>query len=273
MEMTGKKAIDNLLDASPELWRGRRPNQGQSTVPTQHARLDACLPGGGWPLGAVSEVISCTPGLGEMSLLLPALAALAGQGQWVVLIDPPWIPYPAALHGHSLPLERLLLVRSGGGKASLWACEQALRCGRGGAVLAWPEQVAFARLRRLQLAAREHAKLAFLLRPQQALNEPSPAALRLYMEPAAHHGAHLHVIKCRGARPADPVWLARPFSRYGKQLQHTAKHEPFNSKHERPALAGHSPAAPRPGPAYPRAEHAEDSDRAQRPGGAARTDH
>lgn len=271
--MKVQKAIDKLLDASPELWRGRRPNYGQSTVPTRHGRLDASLPGGGWPLGAITEMISGKPGLGEMSLLLPALAAVAKQGQWVVLVDPPWIPYPAALHGHSLPLERLLLVRSGGGKASLWACEQALRCGRGGAVLAWPEQVDFARLRRLQLAARENGKLAFLLRPQPALNEPSPAALRLYMEPGGRHGARIHVVKCRGPRPVEPVCITRPFSSYGKQIQHTAEHESINGKHRRPALAGHSPAAPRPGPAYPRTERAGDGDSAQQPGGSARTDH
>jgi hypothetical protein len=204
-------AIDKLLDSTPRLWKGRRPNHSQPTLPSGHAKLDSRLPGRGWPLGAVSELIPQQPGLGELSLLLPALANIGGQGQWVVLVDPPWIPYPASLCGRELPLERLLLVRTGNEKESLWACEQALRSGRGGAVLAWPERISFAQLRRFQLAAEANAKLAFLFRPQSALQESSPAALRLQLEAAERHGTRVSVIKCRGSRPPEPIWIAQPF--------------------------------------------------------------
>ena len=204
-------AIDKLLDSTPRLWKGRRPNHSQPTLPSGHAKLDSRLPGRGWPLGAVSELIPQQPGLGELSLLLPALATIGGQGQWVVLVDPPWIPYPASLCGRELPLERLLLVRTGNEKESLWACEQALRSGRGGAVLAWPERISFAQLRRFQLAAEDNAKLAFLFRPQSALQESSPAALRLQLEAAEHHRTRVSVIKCRGSRPPEPIWIAQPF--------------------------------------------------------------
>jgi len=100
-----------------------------------------------------------------------------------------------------------LLVRTRGGKESLWACEQALRSGRGGAVLAWPERISFARLRRLQLAAEAHSKLAFLFRPESALQEPSPAALRLQVEAGEHCGTQVRILKCRGRRPPEPVWI------------------------------------------------------------------
>lgn len=271
--MSKKNVINKLIDRSPELWKGRRPNHSQRTLPTGRTRLDACLPGGGWPLGAVTELISCKPGLGEFSLLLPALAKIGAQGQWVVLVDPPWVPYPAALHGQKLPLERLLLVRTRGAGETLWACEQALRCGHGGAVLAWPDRIDFARLRRLQLAAREHGKLNFLFRPQQAREESSPAALRLHLEPDGRHGTRVSVIKCRGSQPPEPVWIPRPFSTYGKHAQHTEQHEGINGKHAQPMLAGHPPSAPRPGPVYPRAKRSGDGDRDQQPGGSSRTDH
>ena len=111
--MTRKPAIDELLNSTPRLWKGRQFSQAQPTVPTGHARLDARLPGGGWPLGAVTELLCGNPGLGELSLLFPALAALGEQGQWVILIDPPWIPYPASLYAHGLCLERLMLARTG----------------------------------------------------------------------------------------------------------------------------------------------------------------
>ena len=69
-------ALDALLARAPQLWRGREPNRGQSSLPSGHARLDARLPGGGWPIGAVTELIPANPGLGEFSLLFPALATL-----------------------------------------------------------------------------------------------------------------------------------------------------------------------------------------------------
>lgn len=210
--MPRKPAIDELLKSTPRLWKGSQSGHRQPTLPTGQARLDARLPGGGWPLAAVSEIIPTHPGIGELSLLLPALAEISGRGQWVVLIDPPWQPCPAALQGNGLPLEHLLLVRSRTEKESLWACEQALRAGHGGAVLAWPERIGFSRLRRLQLAAEAHAKLGILFRPASAAHESSPVALRLLLQ--ADEGGRgrtrIRVLKCRGSRPTGSLWLTRP---------------------------------------------------------------
>ena len=239
-----KHAIDKLLESAPRLWRGRQGSRTQRTLPTGHAKLDACLPGKGWPLGAMTELIFGKPGLGEFRLLFPALADTGERGQWVILVDPPWIPYPASLQGHGLLLERLLLVRTRGGKESLWACEQALRNGRGGAVLAWPEQISFARLRRLQIAAEDSAKLAFLFRPESALMESSPAALRLQLEPGDHHGTRINILKCRGNRPPEPVWIPQPY----QTQDHTLLAENDNNT----TLAGHPPSTTAPGPPHPR---------------------
>lgn len=252
--------INHLLDSTPLLWKGRMASQGQRALPSGHANLDACLPGGGWPLGAVTELISHAPGLGELSLLFPALANLGRQGHWVILVDPPWIPYPASLQGRGMLLERLLLVQTRGGRESLWACEQALRNGRGGAVLAWPESagrlrlLSFARLRRLQMAAESSSKLAFLFRPENSSHESSPAALRLQVEPGSRCGAFLHILKCRGNRPSEPVRIPPPFSASAKQRHHTGTHEIPSETGINPALAGHpfsstvtGPAVPQPG--------------------------
>ena len=266
-----KNTLDNLLETTPALWKGRRPNHRQHTLPTGYARLDARLPGGGWPLGAVTELVSWQPGLGEFSLLLPVLAELGRQAQWTVLVDPPNIPYPASLHARGLSLERLLVVRSRSDKESLWACEQALRSGRGGAVLAWPERIGFTRLRRLQLAAQENAKLAFLYRPANAVGEPSPAALRLCLEPADRRGTRISVLKCRGSHPPGPVCIR--FSDYANSSAQTWPHEPFAADQPRTLLAGHPPAAPRAGSAHPRGEMQGNRGGRQRDGGSARTDH
>ena len=115
-------------------------------------------------------------------------------------------------------LERLLLVRTDNARESLWACEQALHGGQGGAVLAWPEHVSFAQLRRLQLATETNAKLAFLFRPKQALANASPCALRVYLQGAARGdtrgnawGTRINIIKCRGKHRSkqldEPAWI------------------------------------------------------------------
>jgi hypothetical protein len=215
-------AIDSLLAGIPRLWRGREPNRHQRALSTGHGRLDMHLPGGGWPVGAVTELVTSQPGLGEFSLLFPALAEISHNGHWLILVDPPWVPYPAALQGHGLALERLLLVRTDSARESLWACEQALHGIQGGAVLAWPEHVSFARLRRLQLAAEANAKLAFLFRPEQALTSASPCALRLRLQGAAQGnaqdsargntwGTRIDLIKCRGkcrsTLSSESVWI------------------------------------------------------------------
>lgn len=216
--MSHNSAIDALLTTTPRLWRGHEPNRSQRTWATGHNRLDSRLPGGGWPIGAVTELITAQAGLGEFSLLFPALSEVSSAGQWLILVDPPWIPYPAALHAHGLALERLLLVRTGSAKKSLWACEQALHGSQGGAVLAWPEligpkltgpgPVSFARLRRLQLAAEAGSKLAFLFRPEQALASASPCALRMHLQ-SDEPGTRIDILKCRGQRPSEPAWIPR----------------------------------------------------------------
>jgi len=209
--MNRNSTINTLLAGSSRLWRGYGPNRTQCALATGHKLLDARLPGGGWPVGAVTELITGQPGLGEFSLLFPALSRLSRDGQWLILIDPPWIPYPPALHGHGLALERLLLVRTGNVKESLWACEQALHGSQGGAVLAWPENAGFARLRRLQLAAEARGKLAFLFLTQQAMTTASPAALRLCVQ-SDEAGIRIDVIKCRGERPGEPIRITRPYA-------------------------------------------------------------
>jgi hypothetical protein len=212
-----KSALDTLINATPQLWKGRRRNDSQRSLSTGYKRLDARLPGKGWPLGAITELIARKPGLGEFSLLFPALAETGRRGQWLILVDPPWIPYPPSLHGRGLPLERLLLIRTRNEKESLWACEQALRANRGGAVLAWPERIGFTHLRRLQLAAEENGKLAFLFRPEQAARVDSPAALRLQLQAGSEHGTSVTVLKCRGNRPVEPIWIAQPYAGYHGQ--------------------------------------------------------
>ena len=73
-------SIDELL-RHPGVWRAR--DQGGSSqppgLPTGFSALDGCLPGGGWPRQGLIELLADSPGIGELSLLMPALAALCGE--------------------------------------------------------------------------------------------------------------------------------------------------------------------------------------------------
>ena len=192
------------LTRHPLLWRGKQAAHRIATLASGHAALDAALPGHGWPLGAVTELIHATTGCGELSLLLPALAQLSQSKHQVIMIDPPWIPYPPALHSRGLALDNLLVIRTQNRKESLWACEQVLRGMPGGAMLAWPEHLSFSELRRLQLAAESGQKAVFLFRNSNAANASSPAALRLQLS-ADDSDLQVRVLKCRGQRPTAAI--------------------------------------------------------------------
>jgi len=196
------------------LWRGTQAAHCIQTLASGHAVLDAALPGHGWPLGALTELIHAVPGCGELSLLVPVLAQLSRQKQPIVMVDPPWVPYPPALHECGLVLDSVLLVRTHNRSESLWACQQVLRDLPGGAVLAWPDSLpspgslSFSELRRLQLAAERGQKAAFLFRNGNAANSPSPAALRLQLT-ADETDLQVRVLKCRGQREASAIRIRR----------------------------------------------------------------
>jgi protein ImuA len=167
--------------------------------PTGFADFDALLPDGGWPVGAITELMPETQGIGELSLLLPALAQLSRAGRYLVWIAPPCLPYPPALAQHGLVLSRLVLVQAHDTQAVLWAAEQALRCPAVGAVLAWPAALDERRVRRLQLAAETGGSCGLLYRPPSAALQSSPAALRLRLR-ALRPGLHVEIQKARGGR-------------------------------------------------------------------------
>jgi len=182
-----------------QLCRHGQWNRSAQALGSGYASLDERLPGGGWPIGAITELLSDTPGIGELGLLLPALLQLARDGRYIAWIAPPYLPYAPALAQRQLPLERMLVIRAPGTQEAQWAAEQALRCPAIGAVLGWCAHILDRSVRRLQLAAEAGGSLGILHRPAQAASTPSPAALRLRLRPAAA-GLVLDIHKARGGR-------------------------------------------------------------------------
>lgn len=173
--------------------------------------LDAQLPGGGWPQHALTELLLPSRGVGELSLVLPALVAQARAGHSVMWIAPPALPYAPALVQAGLPLERMVLVQPHSERDVGWALEQTLRSAAMGVVLAWlPEARRLAsgeQLRRLQVAAAGSGSVCFLFRPAAARGQPSAAPLRLALAPVAPHRLALTIFKRRGPPQSAPLWL------------------------------------------------------------------
>jgi protein ImuA len=158
----------------------------EKVVATGHALLDRELPGGGWPMGAMTEVLVPLHESQVWRLLMPALARrLCAHGGWVVLVGAPHVPFGPALSARGLPPDQLLCIHADDPAARAWSCEQALRCAEVAAVLAWLPQARTGELRRLQLAAAQHEGLLFVLRPESAFLSASPARLRLRMVASA----------------------------------------------------------------------------------------
>jgi protein ImuA len=200
--------LNQLLHQRNDLWRGGELAQEEERgIATGFPELDRELAGGGWPRGGVSELLRAGEGLGALDLLLPALARLSREPRWIALIAPPYLPYPPALAAQGVNLARLLLVHPKGAQEGLWALEQALRSGTCGAVLAWPEALPPAAVRRLQLAARQGDCCGFLFRPLEAAQQPSPAALRLTVTRREGELA-VAILKRRGGWPLPEMRLA-----------------------------------------------------------------
>jgi cell division inhibitor SulA/protein ImuA len=190
-----------------QIWRGKSARFSQQVISTGFANLDEHLPGGGWPQRSITEVFLDYYGIGELTLLIPALRELtqrrnAADKKWVIFIAPPFIPYAPALVQRGIDIELLLMVHpTAGNKNNLWAVEQAVRSGSSAAVLAWLQMADGVALRRLQLAAEQQGCWTVLFRPMSALSERSPAALRirLFIEDAV---TRLQILKSRGGRPS-----------------------------------------------------------------------
>lgn len=198
--------LSTLLQRA-DLWRGDALAQAaQAGVASGFAELDAALPGGGWPRGSLTELLPQGMGIGEISLVLPALAGLDAEAGWIALVAPPWQPYAPAWQ--AVDLARLLVVRAPPREAA-WACEQLLASGRLAALVAWLPQVDSPSLRRLQLALEGRPSLAFVFRPVSAAGRASPATLRLSLA-AGELGLAVSILKRRGPPLARPLSLAVP---------------------------------------------------------------
>jgi hypothetical protein len=203
-------SLEKLLE-NPRVWRGSSQLGTRAGLASGYPKLDRCLPGGGWPQQALTEILIGQYGIGELRLLMPALAELSTvevhthydehtEPGWIAWIAPPFQPYAPALQQSGIDLSRMLIVRPKDDSELLWSAEQALASGTCAAVLLWPDKLDDQASRRLQLAAEKGHSWAIAFRPLNARHQPSAAALRLELQ-STGQGTRVHILKSRGGRP------------------------------------------------------------------------
>jgi protein ImuA len=187
----------------------RRPERREGFLSCGRADVDALLPGGGFPRGALSA-LSGGPASGKTGVALAALREAQASGALAAFVDGRGELYPPAALALGVDLARLLIVRpervpargdrsrdrncdrSRGAREAalpgLWAAEVLLASGAFAAVAidvslhALPGARAEAMLRRLRAAAEKGGTVGLLL---AAPGGPAiPAALRLDLDGA-----------------------------------------------------------------------------------------
>lgn len=218
--MIAATTATELESLHPSIWRASQLARSSARcIDTGHLALSNQLPGGGWPVGTLVDLLVQQPGIGEMRLIAPALAKVAKRK--IVLLQPPHAPQALSLATLGLSPDSILWLRSERAGDALWAAEQVLRSASCGALLFWPGQTSASNarqqpvraesLRRLHLAAQQGETLFFNFRPLSAEHDPSPAPLRLSIRPAPG-GINLGFVKRQGPQRDEPLFLPMSIS-------------------------------------------------------------
>ncbi|PCJ19958.1 MAG: hypothetical protein COB04_05065 [Gammaproteobacteria bacterium] len=245
-----------------DVWRACDNNDKQAdTLDSGHPVLNRLLPGQGWPHQGLTEFLCARQGMGELSLLAPALRQLSQQGRWIALLNPPFIPYAPAWAACGVDLSQILVIHTDKEPDRLWALETLLASNTTSAALYWPARIHAKALRRLQVASKKGRCWGILFRPSEAAKDASPATLRIQLSAAASstehaspHGVLLKVLKRPGGWTSQTHFIETP-----RPLLHTPLHTPIQkqqsnaivtpdtSKHlPKPIDSGHSLAKSRP---------------------------
>lgn len=187
--------------------------------------LDAALPEGGLPRGAVHELLAADPADGAVFELAARWLGLAQQetGRWALWCGRAERLYGPGLAQAGLDPARLVAVRAHRDEDALQVMEEALRCRDLAGVVAEVDALGLAQSRRLQLAA-EAGAIGFLLGAPERAGGTGPGAsaavtrwriASVPSQPAPAPGVlaaprwKLELLRCRGGRPGCWIVEAR----------------------------------------------------------------
>jgi len=186
--------------------RLRKPAGDWGTLPFGDARVDACLPAGGLPLGQLHEIgaagLEAETGVLTAGFVATLLARLPARLPilWIAPCDD---LHPPGLLAYGLDPGRLLLVRPRDDAGTLGAMETALRAGGLAAVVGEVGRLERTASRRLQFACLGSGVTGFALRRwphghKRADREATAAVTRWQLVPAPS--------ELDGREPGPPRW-------------------------------------------------------------------
>ncbi len=190
--------------------QGRRPAAAAPAIGLGVPAIDSLLPGGGLRLDALHEIVGDAAATGFLAGILgrmrrrPGLIVWCGERHgW----QEGGLPYPPALAGFGVAVERLLLVEVDRGPELMRAVEDSLRSRAAMAVVAENMGLDLTASRRLQLAAEAAETPVFALRRDHGARIPPTAAATRWSIAASPGGRwQAGLDRCRGAEATGRQW-------------------------------------------------------------------
>lgn len=173
--------LEQLLNRN-DIWRGdSRAFMPHLTVDSGHNNLNASLLNNGWPISSLIEV--CQRGLHQQEWQLFSPVLKTGTG-YIVLLNPPALPFCHALIQWGIDLDRILIVQVSNKADFLASFVELARSDSCEVLFAWQQQqmLSYTELRKCLLATNEGTGLCVFFRPESAQQQSSPATLRLLVE-------------------------------------------------------------------------------------------
>lgn len=213
-----RSVVDQLRERIAHLEAGQA--RDRRVLPFGIAPLDQVLPGGGLTLGALHEVAGGGNGAvdGAAAALFAAGIAARTNGKVLWCVTRPDLFAPGLAQA-GLPPGRVIYVEAGDEKAVLACCEEGLRHGGFGAVIAEVARLPMTASRRLQLSAEGSGTLGIAVRRWRRQTEamdfgqPTAAVTRWRVSvmpsvplPVPGVGRarwHVELIRCRAGESAD----------------------------------------------------------------------
>ena len=190
------------------VWRGNQLGSAVNEVLSSgFASLDAELPGGGWPCGALTEILAAQFSILEWRLLAPALRRVCQAGRSVVVVGPPKAPHMPGLRHEGIDDRHLVWIKAEAPAERLWSTEQLIKSNAFGALIAWLPQVRSEQIRRLQVLSAHCHGPVFLCRPISVASESSAAPLRIHARVGVDWELHVEILKRKGPPLAETLRL------------------------------------------------------------------
>ena len=185
------------IDKKKGVSKGRSGIKNHLTLPTGYTELDQYLPGGGWPLGTLTEILIRSPEETPLWLIIPALAKLNNEPRWQVWTSPAHIPYAPALMSSGIDLSKILILNPPTYKDIVWTIEQSLSSGVCSAVVFWLRTLTNKTSHRFKLAATHGGAWAICFCLLGQSQNETMSSLKLSYLPN-RYGGEINILRCSG---------------------------------------------------------------------------